>query len=204
MNLKYNMIQFMQVITRNPAGEIINLKNITYDAGEPVVINESLIDKFGNKRGIAHIGAKGPNATIMNALERFDDGTICWHVSQGLDIPKTRLIANNMLKYDFCPESATALMKEDGSVFFVDPITGQLVLRDNLTQLAQTAARNLGAEGIDANTQDWTGDFALEACIAEAEDRYILRREYKEAVRKQLYQIIDGASIPGLDPIFNV
>ena len=69
--------------------------------------------------------------------------------------------------------------------------------------MAKNAARNMGAEKIGKDGA-WTGKFGRDACVAELQDKYVMRQEYKQAVRRQSNQIIDGASIPGLIPIFNI
>jgi hypothetical protein len=178
-NPNLGFLQFMQILEKDLAGNVTNLKHIVFEAGDPIVINESRLDQFGKLRQIAHVGDWGGKSEYLNSVERFDDGSILWTLTE-------QNAARN---------SASAALKEDG----------QIVILKNLdSSLHQVVARNLGSEGIDANTGRWTGRFDPAAMRPEYEDKYILRREYKDSIRKQVYQIIDGAAIPGLLPIFDV
>jgi len=116
---------------------------------------------------------------FQNSLERLDDGTIIWTSSDFKDGQKL---------------NGAAILRENGHV---------ILLEDGDKTMAEFSARNLGAEGINAKTLAWTGNYSADACLAETEDKYIVRTEYKEAVRKQVYQIVDGACIPGPEPIFD-
>jgi hypothetical protein len=182
INQARGLIQFIQTITRNIYGDIIDLKHIVYELGIPIVINQSTFDKFGNLRNIAHVGITG-NAQngFINSLERFDDGTVLWTSSEkdSQDIYLT----------------GSAALKFDGEVVLVD---------GGDRRMSEFSARNLGAEGIHPRTLSWTGRYSPEGCLKEVDDKFIVRREYKSAVRKQVYQIVDGACIPGPEPIFNI
>lgn len=181
INQARGIIQFIQTITRNEFGEIIDLKHVVFELGIPIVINQSTFDKFGNLRNIAHVGITGSaKNSFMNSLERFDDGTVIWTSSDYKD--------------GVCTTGSAAL-KEDGQV---------VLLPDSDIRMAEFSARNLGAEGIHPRTLSWTGRYAPDACVSEFDDKFIVRREYKTAVRKQVYQIVDGACIPGPEPIFNI
>jgi hypothetical protein len=181
INQNRGTIQFIQTITRNEFGEIIDLKHVVYELGIPIVINQSTFDKFGNLRNIAHVGVTGSaKNSFMNSLERFDDGTVIWTSSDYKD------------RECF---TGSAALKDDGQVS---------LLNESDMRMAEFSARNLGAEGIHPRTLSWIGRYAPDACVREIDDKFIVRREYKTAVRKQVYQIIDGACIPGPEPIFNV
>lgn len=180
INPELGCIQFIQEITRNNYMSIVDVKHIVFEMGIALVINQTCYDEFGNLRNIAHVGVTGNQKTgYNNSLERFDDGTIIWtcsnHKAKGIP-------------------TGSAALKDNGEIILIagDP------------NLAKSAARNLGAEGINEHNQTWTGQYSESACIPEAEDRFIIRREYKNAVRKQANQIVDGACIPGLEPIFKV
>jgi len=181
INPDQQLIQFIQSIKYDEFEEIIDLKHVVFEVGMPLVMNQSCYDCYGNLRNIAHVGITGSlSNSFHNSLERFDDGTIVWTTSDyknGINI------------------SGSAALKETGEVL--------LLPGSNLT-MAEFSARNLGAEGISLKTSKWTGAYAPEACLAEKDDKFIIRREYKAAVRKQVYQIIDGACIPGPEPIFPV
>ena len=174
-------IQFIQTITRNIYGDIIDLKHVVYELGIPIVINQSTFDKYGNLRNIAHVGITGSSQNgFINSLERFDDGTVLWTSSE--------LVNNSFV-------SGSAALKMDGSV---------VLLQDGDKKMSEFSARNLGAEGIHPRTLSWSGRFSPDACLREQDDKFIVRREYKSAVRKQVNQIVDGACIPGPEPIFNI
>ena len=85
------------------------------------------------------------------------------------------------------PTSAIQTM-EDQTVVFVE---------SKLNSSTELAARNLGAE--ECIDGDWTGNFDIKACH---ELGNTLQETFKTKVRTQISGIIDGASIPGLDPIF--
>jgi len=178
-NPHLQVLQFVQIIQRDIVGDIVNLKHIVFDAGEPIVINEARLDQFGKLRQIAHVGDWGGSSQYLNSVERFDDGSIVWTITE----------------QDAEANSASAALKEDG----------QIVILKNLdTPLHRVVARNLGAEAIDPNTGRWAGSYDPEAAMPEYDDKYLLRREYKDSIRKQVYQIVDGAAIPGLVPIFDI
>lgn len=170
-NDQSGFVQFVQTIERGRDGTVKRLQHCMFDSCEPFVINETIIDEDSYVRQVAHVGAKG-DATALNALERFDDGTVTWTVTN-----------NN--------ESGTAALKPSGEV---------VILGVQLNEASKLAARNLGAEGLDAN-DSWTGEFSLQACMA---NDHPMQKDYKDAVRKQVWQIVDGAAVPGLNPIFDV
>jgi hypothetical protein len=181
INQSRGTIQFIQTITKNIYGDIIDLKHVVYELGIPIVINQSTFDKFGNLRNIAHVGVTGSTKNgFINSLERFDDGTVLWTSSE--------LVKG-------CYHSGSSALKIDGSVILLD---------GGNKKLSEFSARNLGAEGIHPRTLSWSGKYSPDACLREIDDKFIVRREYKSAVRKQVYQIIDGACIPGPEPIFNI
>ena len=181
INQNRGTIQFIQSITRNVYGDIIDLKHVVFELGIPIVINQSTFDKFGNLRNIAHVGVTGSAQNgFINSLERFDDGTVIWTSSD----------CQNGI---YCTGSSA--LKMDGQVVLLD---------GGNKRMSEFSARNLGAEGIHPRTLSWSGKYSPEACVPEVEDKFIVRREYKSAVRKQVYQIIDGACIPGPEPIFNI
>jgi hypothetical protein len=185
INPELDLVQFIQEVHKDINGRIYCIKHINFDLGEAFVVNESRIDKFGNRRNIAHVGVTGSKYnTLKNSLERFDDGTILWTVS---DYSGPRI------------KTGSAAMKENGEVQLV----GEDQSRFN-QRLAEQAAKNMGAEGINLRTQQWTGRFSRDGCMPEYKDIFLMRREYKTAARKQVYQIVDGACIPGLDPIFDI
>ena len=159
---------FAQVIQYNEHGMITGIKHCSFGDDEPLVINESLIDKFNNYRQIAHLGAKD-NSKYFNSVERFDDGTVSWIISHESQI-------------------GAAALRPDGSIVFIE---------NQQNHAVEIAARNLGAEGVqDAS---WTGKFDPEACKPNAN---VMQEAFKDKVRTQISQIVDGAAIPGLDPIF--
>ena len=181
INPEQELIQFIQTIKYDDFEEIIDLKHLVFEVGMPLVMNQSCYDSYGNLRNIAHVGVTGSASNFFhNSLERFDDGTIVWTSSDykdGINI------------------TGSAALKENGEV---------ILLPGSDQKMAEFSARNLGAEGINLRTSKWTGCFSQEACVAEKNDKFITRREYKAAVRKQVWQIIDGACIPGPEPIFNI
>ncbi len=181
VNPRLQLIQYMQTMRYNENAEIVDMKHVVFEAGLPLVINQSCYDAYGNLRNIAHVGMTGSSSnSFQNSLERFDDGTVIWTSS---DFKNGQAL------------TGSAALKTNGEVILLaggDPL------------MAQFSARNLGAEGINHKTLAWTERFAPEACVAEKDDKFIVRREYKQAVRKQVNQIIDGACIPGPEPIFDV
>lgn len=181
VNPNTSLIQFMQTIIVNDDNQICDLRHVVYDACTPIVINQTFVDSSNRIRNVAHVGVTGSTSnSFVNSLERLDDGTLIWTTS---DIRGFDLIAGS------------AALRDDGEV---------ILFEDSNPTLAQFSARNLGAEGIDPRTQAWTGKFSPEACLPESMDKYIIRTQYKAAVRKQVNQIIDGACIPGLMPIFRI
>lgn len=167
---KTGLTRFVQVIQHDQDGEVSGIKHCIFDNGAPIVVNESVVDVFGNLRQIAHVGVKG-GSLAKNAVERFDDGTVIWTVTME-------------------NQSGTAALRPNGEV---------LIVQDELNDASMLAARNLGAEGLNPDGT-WTGKFDLQACLVEENQ---LRLDYKVSVRKQISKIIDGASIPGLLPVFN-
>lgn len=165
---KEKKTNFIQVIQYDKDENILGIKHCTFAEGEPLVINETTIDKYGNLRQIAHLGAKG-ESDYFNSVERFDDGTVSWIISHK-------------------GESGAAVLKSKGEVLFVE---------NRVNEAAKIAARNLGAEKVIDGK--WLGEFDENACRHEC---LPMQEAYKTKVRKQINQIIDGASIPGLDPIF--
>lgn len=185
VNPEFDLVQFIQEVYKDPNGKIHCIKHINFDLGEAFVVNETRIDKLGNLRNIAHVGVTGSKYnTLKNSLERFDDGTIVWTVS---DYSASRI------------KTGSAAMKENGEIILL----GENDLRFN-RRLSEQAAKNMGAEGINLRTQQWTGRFSRDGCMPEHKDIFLMRREYKTAARKQVYQIVDGACIPGLHPIFDI
>jgi hypothetical protein len=180
VNPSNDFVQFIQVLKHDKDGKVIDLRHINYDLGTPMVITQSCIDCHGNLRQIAHVGITGAKTNVFkNSLERFDDSTVIWTVS----------------RYDHEKISTgSAALKSDSSV---------VLIPGGDHELAKQAARNLGAERIDPSTRLWTGAFGEEACVPEMEDKMLIRIEYKAAVRKQSFQIVDGACIPGLRPVFD-
>ena len=84
--------------------------------------------------------------------------------------------------------SGSGVLKPNGEIVFVENI---------YNESTQVAVKNLGAEKVVDGT--WTGEVDLDACTKNSSP---MQEAYKDKVRKQISQIIDGASIPGLDPIF--
>lgn len=180
INPRLQLIQYIQTVRYDTNLKLIDLRHVVFEAGLPLVANQSCFDKFGNLRNIAHVGVTGSETNaFQNSLERLDDGTIIWTSSDFKDGQKL---------------TGAAILRENGQV---------ILLEDGDKTMAEFSARNLGAEGINARTLAWTGNYSADACLAESEDKYIVRTEYKEAVRKQVYQIVDGACIPGPEPIFD-
>ncbi len=181
VNPRLQLIQYMQTMRYNAEAKIVDMKHVVFEAGLPLVINQSTFDIYGNLRNIAHVGMTGSNSnSFQNSLERFDDGTVVWTSSDFKDRQT---------------QTGSAALRDSGEVIIIEG--GNKVM-------AEFSARNLGAEGINPKTLAWTDRFSPDACIAEKDDRFIVRREYKQAVRKQVYQIIDGACIPGPEPIFDL
>ncbi len=177
----------MQIVKKDHSGKVQNVIYVPFHMGEAMVMTESYIDKSGRLRNIVHIGVAGAAAANntetdrRSGLERFDDGTMMWVLSS--------------YKGDKCTTGAAAL-RPDGSIV--------IMLNSLNKKLAQNAARSFGGEQILPSTQTWTGRFSLEACVPVAEDKFVIRTEYKAAVRKQTSALVDGSCIPGLLPIFDV
>ena len=180
INPRLDLIQFIQTVQYDQDLNIIDLRHVVFEVGLPLVANQSCFDKFGNLRNIAHVGVTGSKEnSFENSLEGLDVGTVIWTSSDFKD-GKT--------------VSGAALLRHSGEV---------VLLADGDRRMAEFSARNLGAEGINPKTLAWTGRYAASAAKAEADDKYVVRTEYKQAVRSQVYQIVDGACIPGPEPIFN-
>jgi DNA-binding cell septation regulator SpoVG len=167
-NEKTKQTNFVQIIHYDKNKRIDGIKHCVFDNGTPMVINETLIDKFKNIRQISHLGKKGSSSAI-NSVERFDDGTVSW------------IISNEK-------ENGAACLMNSGEIVFVQSI---------LNSATELAARNLGAEGCDNGK--WTGVFDLSACKSNGNP---VQDAFKTKVREQISNIVDGSSIPGLDPIF--
>lgn len=181
INPNFEIVQFFQTYRIDEFGEILEVKHVVCETGIPIVLNQTLIDEFGNYRNIAHVGVTGSKKnSFYNSLERFDDGSLVWTSSD----------------YKFGREATgSAVLLDDGSI---------KLLEGSDMEMAEFSARNLGAEAIDPKTLKWKGQYSPEGCIKEEEDKYVTRREYKAQVRNKVNQIIDGACIPGLVPIFKV
>lgn len=159
---------FVQVIQYDTEGRILGIKHCSFSSGEPLVINESIVDKFGNYRQIAHLGARDGSKNL-NSVERFDDGTVSWIIS-----------SQN--------KTGAAALRPNGEIVFLD---------NQLNEAAELAARNLGADGVQDGS--WSGKFDPNGCKPNS---HAMQEAFKDKVRTQIGQIIDGAAIPGLDPIF--
>lgn len=85
-------------------------------------------------------------------------------------------------------ETGAAVLRPNGEIAFVEGV---------INHSAHVAARNVGAEGV--RDGEWTGQFDERACQPEAN---VMQEVFKDKVRSQIGQIIDGAAIPGLDPVF--
>ena len=181
LNPNLNIVQYFQSYRIDQYGEVYEVKHVVCEIGIPIVVNQTIIDKFGNYRNIAHVGVTGSKKnSFYNSLERFDDGSLVWTSSD----------------YKFGKQATgSAVLLDDGSIKLLE---GSDML------MAEFSARNLGAEAIDPKTLKWKGQYSPEGCISELEDKYVTRREYKAQVRNKVSQIIDGACIPGLIPIFKV
>ncbi len=159
---------FVQVIQYDSENRITSIKHCSFSENSPLVINESLIDKFNNYRQIAHLGCKS-ESKYFNSVERFDDGTVSWIINHE-------------------KQSGAAVLRPNGQILMVEK---------KHNHAAEMAARNLGAEGVkDGN---WSGSFDAQACLPNAQ---VMQEAFKDKVRNQISQIVDGAAIPGLDPIF--
>jgi hypothetical protein len=165
---KTKFTNFVQVIHYDKNKRIDAIKHCTFDSGEPLVINETLIDKFKNVRQIAHLGTKG-GSKFLNSVERFDDGTVSWIINDG-------------------ETSGAACLLTNGKIVFVE---------SKLNSSTELAARNLGAEKVVDG--EWLAEFDVKACLDMGNS---LQETFKGKVRSQISNIVDGASIPGLDPIF--
>lgn len=174
------LMHLLQTSVKDFESEIMDVKHLSFEAGIALVINQSTLDNDGRLRNLAHVGVTGSKANAFkNTLERFDDGTVIWTTS----------------------DYKTFRNKTGAAAFFPD---GRVeIIEGSNKRLGEYSARNLGAEGVDPETQEWTGFYDPDACVAEKDDKYIIRREYKAAVRKHVNKIIDGAAIPGLMPIFD-
>lgn len=165
---KTKFTNFVQVIHYDKNKRIDAIKHCVFDNGEPLVINETLIDTYKNIRQIAHLGTKG-GSKFLNSVERFDDGAVSWIIDDG-------------------ETSGAGCLLPSGKIVFVE---------SKLNSSTELASRNLGAEKcIDG---DWTGEFDIAACHDIGNS---LQETFKDKVRTQISGIVDGASIPGLDPIF--
>lgn len=181
LNPVLQIVQFFQCYRIDEYGEVREVKHVVCETGIPIVANQTLIDKYGNHRNIAHVGVTGSKKnSFYNSLERFDDGSLVW-TSSDFKFGKN--------------VTGSAVLLDDGSI---------KLLEGSDTEMVEFSARNLGAEAIDAKTLKWKGKYSAEGCIAEDQDKYVTRREYKAQVRSKVNQIIDGACIPGLVPIFKV
>jgi hypothetical protein len=167
-NEKEKTTNFIQVIQYDEDENILGIRHCTFAENSPLVINETVIDKYNNLRQIAHLGAKG-DSNYLNSVERFDDGTVAWIIThEGI--------------------SGSGVLKTNGEIFFIEDI---------YNESTKVAIKNLGAEKVDDGK--WTGEVDLQAC---KEIGSAMQEAYKSKVRQQISQIVDGASIPGLDPIF--
>ncbi len=179
INPELEVTQFFQSYKMDDYGQVYDVKHVVCEMGMPVVINQTVIDKYDNIRNIAHVGVTGSKKhSYYNSLERYDDGSLVWTSS---DYKNGK---NN---------TGSAVLFDDGSISLLD---------GSDKHLAKCSARNLGAEAIDEKTSKWKGEYSAEGCVCEVEDIFVVRRDYKAQVRKQVGQIVDGACIPGLTPIF--
>ena len=87
-------------------------------------------------------------------------------------------------------ETGASAMKPSFEITFVGNV---------INTAAKKAARNMGSELIVDH--QWGGRFCPSGCRAES---HPLQHGFKVQVKNQINQIIDGATIPGLDPIFNI
>jgi hypothetical protein len=166
---KTALTNFAQVINFDEEKNVIAIKHCSFDQGRPFVINETCIDALGNLRQIAHLGFKG-ESTASNSVERFDDGTVTWTITQD--------------KF-----TGSAALRPNDEIVFIQNL---------MNEQAQLAARNFGAESVVADR--WIPGFSFQACSAE--ENHPMQKAFKEKMRKQIGNIIDGAMIPGLIPIF--
>jgi hypothetical protein len=161
---------FAQVVQYDEENNVNSIKHCSFDNNAPYILNESKTDKFGNLRQIAHVGRKG-GGIAQNSVERFDDGTLIWVITQE-------------------KETGAAALKPNDEVVFVGNV---------INNAAKLAARNMGAEVVIGNA--WGGRFCPSGCRPEC---HPMQQNFKAQVRLQINQIIDGATIPGLDPIFKI
>ncbi len=161
---------FAQVVQFDENNEVNSIKHCSFDNSAPYILNESKIDKFGNLRQLAHMGNKG-GSIALNAVERFDDGTLVWIITEN-------------------KETGASALKPTEEIVFVANV---------INTAAKKAARNMGAELVVDN--QWGGRFCPSGCRAEC---HPLQRNFKLQVLNQINQIIDGATIPGLEPIFRI
>jgi hypothetical protein len=87
-------------------------------------------------------------------------------------------------------ETGAAALKTDGEIVFLSGV---------INDAAKLAAQNLGADRIE--NDEWVGEFCALGCMAATHPMQV---EYKQKMREQISLIIDGATIPGLDPIFRI
>jgi hypothetical protein len=87
-------------------------------------------------------------------------------------------------------ETGTAALKSNDEIVFV---------ANQINDAAKLAAQNLGAELIKNNK--WVPGFSIEACQPGG---HPMQTTFKTKMREQISQIIDGAMIPGLEPIFRI
>ncbi len=166
---------FVQVIDYDDDFKnVIGIKHCTFDEGNAIVVNETILDSYSNLRQLAHLGIKGAGKAF-NSVERFDDGTVAWTITVKKDKEKI---------------TGVAALKPDDTI---------LIVRDELNEASMLAAKNLGAE--EVIDDKWTGNFSKAACKV---DCHPMQRTFKDTVRTQIGQIVDGATIPGLTPIFVV
>ncbi len=166
---------FVQVIDyAEDARTITGIKHCTFDEGAAIVVNETILDKFGNVRQLAHLGVKGASKAY-NSVERFDDGTVAWTVTIKEGTTKTTGMAA------------------------LDPDDNVIIVHDLMNDATALAAKNVGAEEVVSDK--WSGLFSPDGCKPNGHPMQVA---FKETVRKQVGQIVDGATIPGFVPIFHV
>ncbi len=172
---KTGLTIFVQVVDyAEDLQTITGIKHCTFDQGKPLVINETLLDRHLNVRQLAHLGVKG-SGLAYNSVERFDDGTVAWTIT---------------LREEASKLTGMAALRPDDTI---------VIIGGDLNEASSLAAKNLGAE--DIKDDKWTGVFSREACKPES---HPMQKTFKETVRKQIGQIVDGATIPGLMPIFQL
>jgi hypothetical protein len=155
-------------------------------------------NKAGEVRSVKHSVFDNGVPILVNetSLDKFDNIRQIAHVGA----KPGSIIKNAVERFDDGTviwtvtkenESGSAALKLNGEI---------IVVGEELNDLNMLAAKNLGAEGI-LNDGTWTGAFSLEGCLAKDHPE---QQEYKESARKQVGQVIDSATIPGLKPIFPV